>query len=52
MKTVCYLEWRVAVVGGHQHCVHGVSDREGMLPVVVRHVTVVLSYGQRELYQS
>ena len=49
---VCYLECRVAVVGGHQYRVHGVGYREGVFPVVVRHITVVLSHGQREFDQS
>ena len=36
---------------GFDDCVHGMSDREGVRPVMVRHLSVVLPYCQRKTEQ-
>lgn len=47
-----YLYGREVVGGGLDDGVHGMSHGEGMCPVVVRHITVVLPYCEGEPDQA
>ncbi len=40
------------MVGGFDDGIHGMGDRESMLPVMVRYCSVVLPYSECELHQA